>query len=58
MNLWITGQSQNKWGMVSTVNEQKEHKFESIKPILLVIGKVSSRSLQNVPNCNIHKMQL
>ena len=29
-------QSQNKWGMVSTVNEQKEHKFESIKPILQV----------------------
>ena len=36
MNLWITGQSQNKWGMVLTVNEQKEHKFESIKPILQV----------------------
>ena len=36
MNLWVTGQSQNKWGIVSTVNEQKEHKFESIKPILQV----------------------
>ena len=36
MNLCVTGQSQNKWGMVSIVNEQKEHKFESIKPILHV----------------------
>ena len=34
MNLWVTGQCQNKWGMVSTVDEQKEHTFESVMPNL------------------------
>ena len=31
MNLWVTGQSQNKSQIFSTINEQKVHKFASVK---------------------------